>query len=60
MEKRKPGRPKSNLPTRNKNINFRVTLDELEKAIRICNFHNIRYVDVFLKGLENWTDPKKQ
>lgn len=59
MEKRKLGRPVTQTTPRNRNLNFRVTEEELEKAIRICNHYNIRYVDVFLKGLENWTDPKK-
>lgn len=56
MEKRKLGRPKSKEPIRDKNINFRVTESELEKIIKICNDNNIRYIDVFLKGLEYWSN----
>ena len=55
MEKRKLGRPIENQEPRNKNINFRVTESELEKIIKICNDNNIRYIDVFLKGLEYWS-----
>lgn len=56
MEKRKIGRPKAKGPVRNKNINFRVTEEELEKIIKICNDNDIRYIDVFLKGLEFWNN----
>ena len=51
MEK-KLGRRKSPEPTRNKNINFRVSEKELEKARELCLTDDIRYVDIFLKGLE--------
>lgn len=55
MEKMKRGRPKSKKPTRDRNINFRVSDKEYEEIQRICNSNDIRYIDVFLKGLEFWT-----
>lgn len=60
MEKRKVGRPKSKEPTRNRNINFRVSDSELENIIKICNENDIRYIDVFLKGLEYWSNNSNQ
>lgn len=60
MEKRKVGRPKSKEPTRTKNINFRVSESELENIIEICNRNDIRYIDVFFKGLEYWSDNENQ
>ena len=55
MEEPKRGRRKSPNPTRNKNINFRVTEKEAEHAMEVCIEHDIRYVDIFLKGLEFWS-----
>lgn len=55
MEKMKRGRPKSKEPIRTKNINFRVTEEELKRVHKICVEHDVRYIDVFLKGLEHWS-----
>lgn len=55
MEKLRRGRPKSKEPVRDKNINFRVTEKEYEDIQKICFENDIRYIDVFLKGLEFWS-----
>lgn len=55
MEKRKPGRPKSKEPTKNKRINFPVTEETLKKAQEITYEKDITYGDIFLKGLEFWS-----
>ena len=55
MEGPKRGRRKSPNPTKNKNINFRVTEKEAELAQEVCIEHDIRYIDIFLKGLEHWS-----
>ena len=54
MENKKLGRPKAKNP-RKENINFRVTESELKEAQKICVENDIRYVDIFLKGLESWS-----
>lgn len=54
MEKTKLGRPKVKNP-RSQNINFRVTEQELKEAQEICIKNDIRYVDIFLKGIEFWS-----
>ena len=58
MEKMRRGRPKSKEPIRDKNINFRVSEKEYNDIQNICNENDIRYIDVFLKGLDFWS--KKQ
>ena len=55
MENIKRGRPKSKNPTRDKAITFRLTEKELEIAQKVCIDNDIRYIDIFLKGLENWS-----
>lgn len=55
MEKRKPGRPKTNKPTRDKMITLRVTEEEYAKLQKLCYDERIAYVDILLKGLEYWT-----
>lgn len=55
MEKRKPGRPKSDKPTRNKSVTLRVSEHELENLQLICFENHITYTDVLLKGLEHWS-----
>lgn len=55
METIKRGRPKSKEPTRNKTITFRLTENELIQAQKVCIDHEINYIDIFLKGLENWS-----
>lgn len=52
MERKKMGRPKSKEPTRNRNITFRLSELELQKAQEICDSQNIRYIDIFVKGIE--------
>ena len=54
MENKKLGRPKLKNP-RKENINFRVTESELKEAQKVCIENDIRYVDIFLKGLEFWS-----
>lgn len=51
----KRGRPKTNKPIRNKTITLRITENELKKLQDVCYAHRIAYVDVLLKGLENWS-----
>ncbi len=58
MENIRRGRPKSKVPTRNKNINFRVSDDEMKKIQKICIDNDLRYIDIFFKGLEFWSDKK--
>lgn len=55
MDKRKTGRPKSKNP-RNKNISFRVTVDEMKHAQEIADKNELTYIEIFLKGLEYWSD----
>jgi len=55
VEKKKLGRPKAKNP-RNENINFRVTESELKEAQKVCIENDIRYVDIFIKGLEFWSN----
>ena len=55
MEKLRPGRPKSDKPTRNKSITIRLTDNELKKLQDLCYRERIAYIDVLLKGLENWS-----
>lgn len=55
MEKRKPGRPKSDKPTRNKSVTMRLSENELNLLQTICFENRITYTDVLLKGLENWS-----
>lgn len=56
MEKIKRGRPKSKTPTRDKAITFRLTEKELERAQKVCIERDINYVDIFLKGVESWSN----
>lgn len=58
MENKRIGRPKSKQPVRDKNINFRVSLSELKYIQKICNDNDLRYIDIFFKGLENWSIKK--
>lgn len=55
VEKRKPGRPKSDKPTRNKSVTMRLSENELNLLQTICFENRITYTDVLLKGLENWS-----
>ena len=55
MEGPKRGRRKSPNPIKEKRINFRVTEKELEHAQEVCIKNDIRYIHVFLKGLEYWS-----
>lgn len=55
VEKLKPGRPKSNKPTRNRSITIRLTESELEQLQKICYRDRVSYVDILLKGLEFWS-----
>lgn len=55
MEKRKPGRPKSDKPTRNKSVTLRVSENELENLQKVCFENRLTYTDVLLKGLEHWS-----
>ena len=52
MEKRKPGRPKSDKPTRNQNVTLRLTVEEYEKLRTVCYEQGLTYTDVMLKGVE--------
>ena len=58
MESKRLGRPKSKQPVRDKNINFRVSLSELNHIQKICNDNDLRYIDIFFKGLEHWSIKK--
>ncbi len=58
VEKMKMGRPKSKLPTRNRSVAFRLSEAELLRARKICIANRINYIDIFLKGLEYWSDEK--
>ena len=58
MEKRKPGRPKSKEPTRNVSVAFRLTEAEYEQAKNVCVRNGITNADVFLKGVEYWSNKK--
>lgn len=55
MENRKPGRPKSDKPTRNKSITLKLTDNELKELKDICYEKRLSYIDVLLKGLEYWS-----
>lgn len=55
MENKKPGRPKSDKPIRNKSITIKVTEFELNKLKEVCYENRLSYVDVLLKGLETWS-----
>ena len=55
MEKMRRGRPKSKEPKRDKNINFRVTEQELQEIQQICIENDLIYLDIFKKGLEYWS-----
>jgi hypothetical protein len=55
VENKKPGRPKSDKPVRNKSITIKVTEDELRELKNLCYEERIAYVDVLLKGLRNWS-----
>lgn len=52
MEKRKPGRPRTNKPTRNKAITIRLTENEYKRLCDYCYDNRVAYIDVLLKGLE--------
>ena len=58
MEKRKPGRPKSKEPIKDKRLSVKITEKMLTDCQQICIKHNITYVDIIEKGLEYWS--KKQ
>ena len=49
------GRPKSKEPIRDKRLSIKVTSDELEKIQKVCIENDLRYIDVVMKGLENWS-----
>lgn len=55
MENRKPGRPKSDKPIRNKSITLKLTENELKELKDVCYEYRLSYIDVLLKGLENWS-----
>lgn len=55
MEKRKPGRPKSKGPIKDKRISVKVTEYTLNKCREVCLKHDITYVDIIEKGLEYWS-----
>lgn len=55
MEIKKPGRPKTDKPTRNKMISLRVSEDEYNTLQKVCYDERISYIDILLKGLENWS-----
>lgn len=55
MDRRKGGRPKSKNP-RNKNISFRVTVEEMKRAQEIADKNGLTYIEIFFKGLEHWSD----
>lgn len=56
MEKRKPGRPKSEKPTRNKSATLRLSETEFDELQKVCFENRITYTDVLLKGLEFWSN----
>ena len=56
MEKRKPGRPKSKEPIKDKRMSVKITEKMLSDCQHICIKHNITYVDIIEKGLEYWTN----
>ncbi len=56
MENKKPGRPKSNKPIRNKSITIKLTESELNNLKEVCYEYRLSYVEVLLKGLEQWTN----
>ena len=56
MENKKPGRPKSDKPIRNKSITIILTEYELETLKNVCYEERLAYIDVLLKGLENLGD----
>lgn len=58
MEIKKPGRPKSDKPIRNKSITIKLTENELEKLKEVCYEDRLSYIDVLLKGLEFWSTKK--
>ena len=58
MEKRKPGRPKSKKPTLNIAITFRLTEEEFERAKKVAIDNDITNADIFLKGVDYWSDKK--
>ena len=58
MDKMKRGRPKSTEPIRDKRLSIRITADELTLLQEVCIKHDIRYIDVVLKGLEYWSNQK--
>jgi hypothetical protein len=55
VEQMKRGRPTLNNLPRDKRLSVKVTAEELEKIQAVCIKHNIRYIDVVLKGLEYWS-----
>ena len=57
MEKKKPGRPKSDKPIRNKVITIRISEEEYNRLQKVCYENRIAYIDVLLKGLDNWSRP---
>ena len=58
MEIKKPGRPKSEKPIRNKSINIKLTENELKRLKDTCYDNRISYADILLKGLDQWSDKK--
>lgn len=55
MEQIRRGRPKSKEPIRDKRLSIKVTAEELARVQDICVKHDIRYIDVVLKGLDYWS-----
>lgn len=58
MENKKPGRPKSDKPTRNKTITLRLSESEFDELQKICYDNRLAYADVLLQGLKHWSDKK--
>ena len=56
MEIKKPGRPKSEKPIRNKSINIKLTENEFKRLKDTCYENRISYIDILLKGLDQWSN----
>ena len=56
MEKKKPGRPKSDKPTRCQNVTLRLSIEEYENLRSVCYENRITYTDVILKGIEFYSN----
>ena len=55
MEKRKPGRPKSDKPIRDRMLSMRISDEEYNLVQKVCYENKINYIDILLKGLESWS-----